>query len=91
MCCEDSHKHWKRCIAAMCICTHVAREFDQQQLSNFMQQANAVNLILMGDLNGKSQEWNNSTSDRHGDLIEDNRANNRLIIRNDGQPTHRGG
>ena len=48
------------------------------------------NRIIMGDLNGKSLVWNNTTSDRHCELIDDMLANNRLIIHNDGQPTHEG-
>ena len=75
------------------LCAYVPPQQESQllQLCNSIQQANVDNLVLMGDLNGKSQEWNNSTSDRHGDLIEDMLAINRLIIHNDGQPTRRGG
>ena len=61
------------------------------QLSDSIQQANMDNLILTGDLNGKSLEWHITTSDRHGKLIEDILANNKFIMINDGHPTRRGG
>ena len=78
-------------IYLLCAYVPPQQESQLQQLSISIQQANVNNLVLMGDLNGKSPEWNNTTSDRHGDLIEDMLAHNRLIIHNDGQPTRRGG
>ena len=49
------------------------------------------NIILVGDLNGKSPEWYNNTTDRHGEIIGDMLAANRLLVHNDGQLTRRGG
>ena len=72
------------------LCAYVPPQQENQlvQLSVSIQQINMDNRIIMGDLNGKSLVWNNTTFDRHGELIEDMLANNRLIIHNDGQPTH---
>ena len=79
----------------MCIPTLAAKTKKKKkqllQLIDSIQQANVDNHILTGNLKDKSLEWNNTTSDRHGELIEDMFANNRLIIHNDGQPTRRGG
>ena len=72
-------------------CVSLQHENQLLQLSDSIQQANMDNLILTRDLNGKSLEWNITTSDRHGKLIEDILANNKLIMHNDGHPTRRGG
>jgi len=47
------------------------------------------NMILLGDLNAKSYEWNNRKTNKHGKLLEESIANNNLICVNDGQATRR--
>jgi hypothetical protein len=47
------------------------------------------NMILLGDLNAKSYEWNNRKTNKHGKLLEVSLANNNLICVNDGQATRR--
>ena len=74
----------------MCISTPQHEE-QLKLLSESVQQANIKNLILVGDLNDKSLEWNNNTVDRHGELIEEMLTQNKLLVHNDEQPTRKGG
>ena len=75
------------------LCAYVPPQQEEQLklLNESIQQANLENLILMGDLNGKSPEWNNTSLDKHGEIIESMLSDNKLTIHNDGQPTRRGG
>ena len=45
------------------------------------------NIVLVGDLNGKSLEWGNLTTDKHGEIMEGILSKNNMIVHNDGQPT----
>ncbi|CAG2201657.1 unnamed protein product [Mytilus edulis] len=47
------------------------------------------NLVILGDLNAKSFEWNNKTENKHGELLEQCMTKTSLICVNDGQATRR--
>ncbi|MEW8548508.1 MAG: reverse transcriptase domain-containing protein, partial [Candidatus Thiodiazotropha sp.] len=47
------------------------------------------NIILMGDFNAKSKEWNDPVCNESGDILEDLMTKCDLIIHNDGQQTRR--
>ena len=46
-------------------------------------------IVLTGDLNAKSLEWNNKKANPCGVLLEDYMHRNGLLCINDGQPTRR--
>ena len=46
-------------------------------------------LIIMGDLNTKSLEWNNTSSNKSGEIVEHFISTNNMVCVNDGQPTRR--
>ena len=46
-------------------------------------------IIIAGDLNAKSQEWNNIKANKSGELIEQMLTKQNMICLNDGQPTRR--
>ena len=74
------------------LCAYVPPQSTYQmlQLSEAVAEVDIGNIMLVGDLNGKSPEWNNNTTDRHDEIVEDMLTTNRLLIHNDGQPTRRG-
>ena len=47
------------------------------------------NVIVMGDLNAKSMEWNNAQGNSGGIIVEEMLTKCNLICMNDGQPTRR--
>ncbi|CAG2213470.1 GABRA [Mytilus edulis] len=51
--------------------------------------ARKPNLVVMGDLNAKSLEWNNDKSNKAGEIIENCMTKTGMLCRNDGQPTRR--
>lgn len=53
------------------------------------QNANRQKLIIMGDLNAKSLEWNNDKTNKAGELVEDLLTKTGMLCVNDGQPTRR--
>ena len=59
-------------------------------LANVLDKNGRDNIILVGDLNGKSPEWGNSNTDKHGEILEGILSKNNMIVHNDGQPTRRG-
>jgi len=60
-----------------------------KELCNHIEKNNMDNLILVGDFNAKSYEWNNKSENRHGELLEQCMSNSNLICVNDGQATRR--
>ncbi|VDI80206.1 Hypothetical predicted protein [Mytilus galloprovincialis] len=60
-----------------------------KKLCTHIQQQNLNNLILVGDLNAKSFEWNNTVENKHGELLEQCMTTSRLICVNDEQATRR--
>ena len=60
-----------------------------KDLCNQILEKKPKNLILVGDLNAKSYEWNNEEENRHGKILENCMSDNQLICVNDGQYTRR--
>ena len=58
-------------------------------LSNQVSQYADGNIILMGDFNAKSREWNDPICNESGDILEDLISRCDLIFHNDGQQTRR--
>ena len=47
------------------------------------------NIIITGDLNAKSQEWNNPSVNECGKLLEQFLQDTQFVCINDGKPTRR--
>ncbi|XP_063409131.1 uncharacterized protein LOC134692603 [Mytilus trossulus] len=60
-----------------------------EELCNVVKKEKLKNLILLGDLNAKSMEWNNPKENSHGKLLENCMTTSNLICTNDGQYTRR--
>ncbi|CAG2257087.1 unnamed protein product [Mytilus edulis] len=60
-----------------------------KKLCTHIEQQNLNNLILVGDLNAKSFEWNNAVENKHGELLEQCMTTSKLICVNDDQATRR--
>jgi hypothetical protein len=60
-----------------------------KHLCNHVEKSKLENLILVGDFNAKSYEWNNRTENKHGEYLEHCMSNCNLICMNDGQATRR--
>ncbi|VDI76309.1 Hypothetical predicted protein [Mytilus galloprovincialis] len=58
-----------------------------KKLCTHIEQQNLNNLILVGDLNAKSFEWNNAVENKHGELLEQCMTTSKLICVNDDQAT----
>ena len=63
---------------------------DQLKLfSDKLSNSRLKNIVVLGDLNAKSVEWNNSQVNSGGLIVEEMMAKCNLICLNDGQPTRR--
>ena len=58
-------------------------------LSDKLSESRLKNIIVLGDLNAKSVEWNNSQVNSGGLIVEEMMSKCNLICLNDGQPTRR--
>ena len=65
------------------------KEDQLRVLSSKVQRSCKKNILLLGDLNAKSKEWNNSVVNTAGAVVEDMMTNCNLVCYNDGQPTRR--
>lgn len=65
---------------------------DSEQLKSFLdivKSVNHENIIITGDLNAKSQEWQNRSINESGKLLETFLHESHFICVNDGKPTRR--
>ena len=66
------------------------RKDDQLKLfSDKLSSSSLKNVIVMGDLNAKSVEWNNAQGNSGGIFVEEMLTKCNLVCMNDGQPTRR--
>ena len=66
---------------------------ETKQLKDFLDIVKTVNhkhIIITGDLNAKSQEWQNSSLNESGKLLECFLHDSHFVCVNDGKPTRRG-
>ena len=63
-------------------------QIDQMKLfTELIRTSESNNIITTGDLNAKSQEWNNNSTNERGKLLEEFLHDSLYVCINDGKPT----
>ena len=90
ICAVKIHTNMGKTIFVLCAYVPPQKEDQLNSLATVLDTKGVDNIVLVGDLNGKSPEWGNLTTDKHGEILEGMLSKNNLIVHNDGQPTRRG-
>ena len=90
ICAVKVHTNTGKTVHILCTYVPPQKEDQMHRLANVLDKNERDNIILVGDLNGKSPEWGNSNADKHGEILEGILSKNNMIVHNDGQPTRRG-